>query len=284
MLTVSFKSVINGVFHLDGLDPDDASDADKRAVIEHIADRYKTAAEYYKWPVLMAIEQRFFRPVWAEASTYAEGDEVYYTPTDAYYTCLAATSAGEDPEDTPAKWEALTDFHKYVDFEQAGETPIAAVTAAWDVDPRSDSTALQMQGKIRPQGISFNPGITDTSVWLEYRSRPADFAAELYDETAAYAVGDIVYHETEGNVYTCAVATTAGQTPTTTPASWTLVEFPEFLARAVKAGALSDWYTSDEKPQTAERWDAKFIELLEEQVWQLTKLQGQTGQPTVNPN
>lgn len=36
-------------------------------------------------------------------ATYAIGDTIYYNATD-YYTATAATSAGEDPDDTPAKW------------------------------------------------------------------------------------------------------------------------------------------------------------------------------------
>lgn len=42
-------------------------------------------------------------------ATYAAGDTIYYESTTAgyegdYYTCLAATTAGQDPADTPAKW------------------------------------------------------------------------------------------------------------------------------------------------------------------------------------
>jgi hypothetical protein len=77
--------------------------------------------------------------------------------------------------------------------------------------------------------------------------------------------------------------TTAGQTPTTHAAKWTLVEFPEFLARAVKVGAYADWLEAEERPQAAGIQESKFIDLLEEQVWQLTKLQGQTGRPNVQP-
>ena len=41
--------------------------------------------------------------------TYAAGDYIKYTISSVlhYYKCLASTSAGEDPEDTPAKWQKV---------------------------------------------------------------------------------------------------------------------------------------------------------------------------------
>lgn len=46
------------------------------------------------------------------AETYAAGEVVYYEGTGAdfegdFWTCLASTTAGQDPEDTPAKWERI---------------------------------------------------------------------------------------------------------------------------------------------------------------------------------
>lgn len=43
---------------------------------------------------------------YSASETYAAGDEVYYgtAPNRDYYTVLASTSAGEDPDDTPAKF------------------------------------------------------------------------------------------------------------------------------------------------------------------------------------
>ncbi len=42
--------------------------------------------------------------------TYAAGDYITYTPAGGvlhYYKCLATTTAGQDPEDTPAKWQEV---------------------------------------------------------------------------------------------------------------------------------------------------------------------------------
>lgn len=43
-------------------------------------------------------------------ATYAVDDQIYFVDSDDvgnFYKCLAATSAGQDPEDTPSKWELL---------------------------------------------------------------------------------------------------------------------------------------------------------------------------------
>lgn len=52
-------------------------------------------------------------------ATYAAGEQIYYTAADGesnYYKCLAATSAGQDPDDTPAKWELLEIPAVFFDF------------------------------------------------------------------------------------------------------------------------------------------------------------------------
>ena len=389
MLTVSFQLVLEGVFKLAGIVPADAAAADKVAVIEHIADRYKSAHEYYRWPKFTKIEERYFAPIWDGTEIYSAGDIVYYPTLDAYYIALDSTAGivtvdgfdlgpglrtryhsadygqngaislpellrvialynynpgsgrtgeyhtqagtidgfatgpgvlseyhsadynqdgmidatelarvtalynytsggtrtgeyhdGPGPDDEPDYWEEISAFNHQVDYEQDGETAIGAVFAAWDKDPRVYADAQQLRYKLRRDGISFAPGIEVTSVWLEFRPRARDFAAEIYDAAAAYAVGDLIYY-TDGEVWKCLVATTAAQTPESHAAKWELVEFPEFLARAVKAGALADWLSGDEKPDNADKWEGQFTDRLEAQVWQITKLQGQTGRPSV---
>jgi hypothetical protein len=286
MLTVSTASVLNGVFKRVGITPSDASTADVEAMLDMVSDRLATAKEYYRWPVYTIIEQRFFRPLWLAGSTYAADAEVYYEPTDKYYVCLSATSAGQDPEDTPAKWEEMENFNHQVDYAQAGETRIAVVLGAWDADPRAYPDALELKRTLRQDGVGFEPDLEATSVWLEYMAPADSLAAEVFDAAATYAVNELIYW-TDGEVYKCIVQTTAGQDPTDTPASWELVPFPAFLARAVKAGALKDWNVAGEKEQSAkleQLQEDAFQDLLDEQVFLVTKMQGQTGRPNVQPH
>jgi hypothetical protein len=52
----------------------------------------------------------FSGDVFDAADTYAAGEQVYFTNSLSqgdYYKCLSATSAGQDPDDTPSKWRKL---------------------------------------------------------------------------------------------------------------------------------------------------------------------------------
>ncbi len=281
MRTVAYKSVLEGVLRRVGESPDTASTERLLQVGEMIADRYRDAKEFYFWPEDMAVENRFFRPTWASGA-YDEDDEVYHAATGKYYQASAAITTEVPGPD--AEWVELTDFHKYIAYEQAGETAIGAVRGVWSKDPRAYKDAQRVGFEVGPLGITIPPGTQLTSVWVDFRAREVDFGwSSVYSETATYAVGDVIYYATGGEVYVCAVATSAGEDPDDTPASWTQRTMPHRLARAIKAGARADLLGTLGQEAKQKACEDEFVELLEEQVWQLTKLQGQTGQPTVIP-
>lgn len=292
MRTVTFKSVLRGALAREGggnLRTVDASDPTVAQVIEFIADRFRTAWEHYVWPEIFETEERYFRAEWEAGETYAADDEIRFEDSEgtvAYYTPVSADlpAAGESPEDEPDKWEELTTFRRFVAFAQEGETEFEACVGAWDRDPEADPEALKLTYRVTRDGILIEPGQCEVaSVWLKIRRKCPDFAADVYSALATYAAGDLVYFDDEGDVYRALEATSAGQTPTTNPAKWAIVEFPMIFARAVKAGALADWQRSDGEGSAVKTRDSedRFNELLDEQVWQLTKLQGQTGRPDV---
>ena len=281
MRAVIYKTVLYGLLRRLGEDPATASSERLLQCAEAIADRFRDAFEYYRWPEYLLTEQRYFRDVWASGA-YDDGDEVYHADTDAYYQADGAITA--EVPGTDAEWVALTDFHKYIAYEQTGKTAIGAVLGVHSKDPRVYATALRVGFSVGPLGITVPPSTDLTSVWLTYRVREVDLAwTEVYSESATYDVGDIVYYATTGGVYECAVATSAGEDPVDTAASWTLREFPHRLARAVKAGARADMLGVRGQEEKEGSREPKFEELLEDQVWQLTKLQGQTGQPSFVP-
>ena len=62
-------------------------------------------------------------------------------------------------------------------------------------------------------------------------------SGSAYSATTAYTVGQQIYYSSTtlpGNFYDCAVTTTAGQSPDTTAASWTLVELPRMFEDYLK--------------------------------------------------
>lgn len=291
MRTVTFKSVLAGVLRREGggnLLTSAATAAEIAKFCDYIADRLRTAWEYYIWPECYVTELRRFRAEYSAASTYATGAEVWFVDSadiGGYYTALEAIALTESPEAAPTKWEALTTLRRFVAFDQPGKTEFEACVGAWTADPESVKSAMRMQHLITTDGVLLPPTCPIDGAWLKVRRKCPDFAAEQYDAAVAYAVGARVYFDDLMEVYKCVTATTAGQTPATHASKWELVEFPMILARAVKAGALADWQRSDGEGSAKKTADseANFTALLDEQVFQLTKLQGQTGRPDVVP-
>jgi len=283
--TVSFQSVLDGVFALDG--GADSLGRDSRQLglaINAINDNYSTAHEYYRWPQFSRIEERAYRPYWAADITYGITDELFFDDDRKYYRPDSAPNnpaMGESPATNPEKWIELTCFRRVVLLEQDGECAIGAALAAWDRDPEADPCARRVDFTLRADGIYFAPDAPPT-VWLDYREPVRDFLAKVYDAAKAYAAGARVYWVPtvgDGEVYEVLALTTAGQTPGTNPEKFEQVDFPRFLSRAVQTGAYSDWLTGpggDTEGTRAKIFDAKFTELLDEQVFQITNIQGQT--------
>lgn len=282
MRTVTYQSVLEGLLRSLGQDPASASTERLAQCAEAIAVRYREAWQYYRWPDLLATEERRFRDTW-EAATYAAGAEVWHAANEAYYVTAAGATSGQEPG-TASQWALLTgNWHRYVPYEQAGQTAIGAVLAAHRTDPRADPAALRVSFQVTSDGITIPPaaGALD-SVWLTYRKREEDFGwSSVYSASVAYAAGALIYAAPE--VYECVTATTAGESPTGTPAKWRALEFPHRLALAVKAGARADVLGALGQEDKEAARARRFEDILEEEVWQLTKLQGQTGTPTTIP-
>jgi len=61
----------------------------------------------------------FTGSTFSATATYAVDDQVYYTNTAGhgdYWKCIVATSAGQDPDDTPTSWELITLYEVFLDL------------------------------------------------------------------------------------------------------------------------------------------------------------------------
>lgn len=61
----------------------------------------------------------FTGSAFSTTATYAVDDQVYYTTTAGYgdyYKCIVATTAGQDPDDTPTSWEIITLNQVFLQF------------------------------------------------------------------------------------------------------------------------------------------------------------------------
>ena len=225
---------------------------------------------------------RRFRAEYDAVATYAADGEVWFEDsegTGGYWRALEAIAAGESPEAEPAKWETITSLRRFVAFDQAGETEFEACVGVWDRDPESDKGAMKVPYSITRDGVLIAPGSCVDQVWLKVRLKCPDFHGVIYNAEAVYDAGEIVYFDELGDAYKALMESAAGETPEDEPEDWELVPFPKIFAIAVKAGALADWQRSDGEGSAVKTRDSeeRFTELLDDQVWQLTKMQGQTG-------
>lgn len=170
---------------------------------------------------------------WSSASvSYAVGDKVFYPVDNNYYQCHTAhTSSGTlTPDATGAseRWGVLTPFQRYVDFDQTGETPIGEVLDVTNQDPRVTKRYRGVDADTIGDKLFILENAT--FVYVKFRKRRPSLSGSIFSSTSTYAVGDQVYYTTTGtvgNFYDCIVTTTAGQSPSTTPASWEVAEIPK---------------------------------------------------------
>jgi hypothetical protein len=286
MRTLTAKSVLDGVLRRSGggaLTADTATAAEIAKFFDYIADRLRTAWEFFPWLETFTTEERYFRAEWAAPTTYAEGDEIRFEDSDGvvgYYTPNAddLPAAGESPDTDPDKWETLTEFRRLVEFEQTGETEFEGVAAAWDADPDATPGAKPIEFKLAGDGVVIPPGAGAlASVWLKIVKKCEDFACVLWEAGAAYPAGSRVFYLTTEECYEVVTTTTAGETPESASPKFRVMEFPYILGRAVKAGALADWMRDDGQTEAADGLESQFYRLLEEQRTKLITTQGQRG-------
>lgn len=273
MRTVTYKSVLDGVLRMAAEDPASVAAKDKAELMEYLGDALQRAREYYRWPELLTIEARYFRAPWA-AVNYDADAEVYYETGDAYYRATEAVTSADEPG-TSAKWEELEDFNRYVSYDQTGETAFDAVLGAWTKDPRVHADAVPLDFEVASEGVRFGPDAPN-QVWIELREKSPDYTYGEEWSAQAFGAGDQVYDATTGELYRAAAATTADDVPGMA-AVWAKIDIPYIFRMAVKRAAYADWLEADGQTDKALIQAAKFIELLDDQVSQLVKLQGQTG-------
>lgn len=75
---------------------------DAEAISVYLDTRLKLIWEFYPWPDLVRVEKRYYRALYAAATTYEAGAEVYYPTEEKYYQALRATT-GNAPTAT-AYW------------------------------------------------------------------------------------------------------------------------------------------------------------------------------------
>ncbi len=217
---------------------------------------------------------------WADTTGYIVGDVRRDPVSGNFYACFSAhTSSGTI--DT-SKFGLLAAFRPYVAYEQTGATAIEAVVECWDADPRSDAAAGRVAFRKDIDGVRFAADQAGP-VWVEFRVRCPDFWWSAEWSAISFTSGTIVYHTASGEVYQASSAATSGDVPGVA-AKWVKRDVPYTFRHAAKWKAVALALLADSQDEKALILDnndpakpGKFQDALEEQVWQYTKLQGQTG-------
>jgi hypothetical protein len=251
--TVSYESVLRGIANLGGVKRDQLLSDTSSLLFEFINEAVRMGWEHDWFPDIMALEKRYWRDGLWSAGTYPDGAIVYYSTDEVYYENTSGGNTTETPSSTASDWTQITDFARYISLTQmtgtnlaTAETKIDQVKNIYQKDPdlnenRGPSAFRITHNGIQPISFDFD------FCWVEFKKRPADMSGMVeWDSTATYAVGDWVYYEGSttplaGEAYEVIVATTAGQDPQDTPASFTKFDFPYTLAKYVKHQALADW-------------------------------------------
>jgi hypothetical protein len=265
--TSTYESVLRGVSILAGVKMNRLLAEDASLLYEYINQRLRKGWEAAWWPEWTVIEERYYREgLWA-AGTYADGAIVYYSPDEVYYENTSGGTTTETPSSTATDWEEAGNFEMYVPLVQTTSVGSTALTGIgyvkdiYDEDPGLNTLIGPIAKRITTKGVGprsvVNPAATGTtgsilaaptSIFIEFRERARDMSGMVeYDATSAYKVGDWVYYESatvDGEAYEVIVATTAGQTPEDTAASFSALEFPYILTEYVKTGALGDWLSA----------------------------------------
>lgn len=155
---------------------------------------------------------------------------------------------------------------------------IAEVLGVYDQDPRLTTQARMVKYFLYQNAVGRYVNLLDSvdPVFIESRlPKPALFG-DAYSATQAYTAGAQIYFDTSsnsgafapgagkapaGNLYNCVANTTAGQSPATNPALWSLVEIPYFCGEYLVRGCVADYLRSEgqyEQAQIAES-DAEAI-------------------------
>lgn len=153
-----------------------------------------------------------------------------------------------------------------VAWDQAGESQIECIFDVYQTNPLATNVPQRQGYDLTPNGIQlingtwssyYINGVNQSNIYgsnpanpvfIFYRQYLPNYTGNTLDVTLTYAVGTQVYYvNTAGNgdFYSCIVATTAGQTPDTTPASWALIPFYATFFQFCVYQAFGDWLMTD---------------------------------------
>lgn len=201
-----------------------------------------------------------------------------------------------------------------IPWDQTGENAIDVLYNAWATNPSASNAPVQLTYELTTNGIQlinatpyqytyYLNGVAQSSVYgvcpatpvfLYYRKVTPSWTGSTYSATATYSVNDQIYFTDSsgnGDYYKCIVATTAGQSPSTTATSWSVISIPGTFFQYALYQSYADWLISDGQMEKAgqaygiaqAKMDDAF-DSLERQMQQVMPLKMQTHVSTQQRN
>ena len=198
-----------------------------------------------KFPMMQRVEFRRYRPNWTRGIKYLEGHEVWFK--EDYYRALKETI--ESP-DEGSDWLKLKDgdVNSFIEYQQPWENTIIDpggldyTAFAYIADPRYNPSATPIGGcSMSSLGVLI-PAPAPKGVWVKFVPEFPAVSFSDWAEGTEYAPGDVVYLESEKEVYQALAATS--DKPSAESAEWQAVrinrEFQTYLTRLVAADFLTE--------------------------------------------
>lgn len=177
-------------------------------------------------------------------------------------------------------------------------TNCGEVLAVYDQDPRLTTRARLLKYFLYNDGTTEAINLIDnvTPVYVEYRLKAPAIFGDAYSASVAYSVGAQIYFDTSsnsglfvptagkvpaGNIYTCTVATSAGENPTTTAASWSMIEIPYIFSDYLVRACASDFLRSEGQFDQAALAENEATAAMEREVDRILRSEGQIRRPNV---
>ncbi len=170
--------------------------------------------------------------------------------------CLVQQTSNVPVQDSVLSWN------------QTGENAIDAIFNVWPVSPFVTNYPVQMGYNITPNGIQMVNGspyqysyyvagvaqsniygaVPNNPIYIYYRQTCPQFTGTTYSASATYSVNQQIFFTNsagDGDFYKCIVATSAGQSPDTTAASWSVITLWDTFLQYVIYKAFADWLVQD---------------------------------------
>ena len=117
-------------------------------------------------------------------------------------------------------------------------------------------------------------------VWLKFRKRRPELTGDPFSATTAYASGDQIYFG--GQFYDANTSTLGGESPTTTAASWDIVDVPYIFQNYLIRGAYADYLRATGNNELAAQADSDAEAVIGVEADKLLRQQGQVERVNVS--